>query len=105
MFYGPYCTFTVVGVRLLMRNLKEKQKNEMVDLSKTCLIFCKCQPGIEMAERAGAKVRATVYRDGYKNRPDQWLFQQASFRRLIMLYRQKEYQSSASNLDTKGHFF
>ena len=41
-------------------------------MRKTCPIFSECQPGTETTERAcpGAKVRATVHRDWYKNRPD-----------------------------------
>ena len=44
---------------------------QLVDLSKTCPIFSEWPPGTEMtvSECSGAKVRATVHRDGYKNRP------------------------------------
>ena len=47
-------------------------------MSKTCPIFSKCQPGIKMTERAcpGAKVLATVHRDGYKNRPAAIIFKE-----------------------------
>ena len=40
-------------------------------MSKTCPIFSECQPGTGLTEWAcpGAKVRATIHRDGYKKRP------------------------------------
>ena len=47
---------TEVGVGLLMRNLKEKHKNNIIFFLSA-----------KRAKRA--KVRATVPRDGYKNRP------------------------------------
>ena len=42
---------------------------KLIDRSKTCPILP--QQGTEMTEKAcpGAKVRAVVHRDGYKNRP------------------------------------